>query len=92
MFILVVLLLLYLWQESSMNRIITGFSSTRNQEKSYNAGFDLFGQQGQSSLQGYRNDALVNLVIAGLIFLGGLGVPVWKPALRFQTLIESSQT
>jgi trk system potassium uptake protein TrkH len=41
-----------------------------------NAGFDLFGQQGQSSLQGYRGDVLVNLVIAGLIFLGSLGAPV----------------
>lgn len=54
-----------------------------------NAGFDLFGQQGQSSLQGYRSDLLVNLVIAGLIFLGSLGVPVlnelinWKRTHRF---------
>lgn len=40
-----------------------------------NAGFDLFG----ASLTGYRGDWLVNLVIAGLIILGGLG---------FGTLVE----
>lgn len=54
-----------------------------------NAGFDLFGQQGQSSLQGYRGDVLVNLVVAGLIFLGSLGAPVlielinWRRTQRF---------
>ena len=54
-----------------------------------NAGFDLFGQEGQSSLQGYRGDVLVNVVIAGLIFLGSLGVPVlnelinWRRTRRF---------
>ena len=54
-----------------------------------NAGFDLFGQQDQASLQGYRRDVLVNVVIGGLIFLGSLGVPVlnelinWKRIRRF---------
>ena len=54
-----------------------------------NAGFDLFGQQGQSSLHGYRGDVLVNGVIAGLIVLGSLGLPVldeivrWPRARRF---------
>ena len=41
-----------------------------------NLGFDLFGQFGQQSLHGYRADLLVNLVIAGLIVLGSLGMPV----------------
>ena len=47
-----------------------------------NAGFDLFGQQGQSSLHDYRGDLLVNVVIGGLIFLGRLGVPVLDEILR----------
>lgn len=41
-----------------------------------NAGFDLFALQGQLSLNGYRNDWLVNLVIGSLIILGSLGLPV----------------
>jgi trk system potassium uptake protein len=54
-----------------------------------NAGFDIFGQQGQASLQGYRGDVLVNVVVGGLIFLGSLGVPVlneiinWRRNRRF---------
>ena len=39
-----------------------------------NAGFDLFG--GYSSLVAYSNDIVVNLTIAGLIILGGLGFTV----------------
>ena len=54
-----------------------------------NAGFDLFGQLGQSSLEAYRRDLLVNVVIGGLIFLGSLGLPVldeivhWRRVRRF---------
>jgi trk system potassium uptake protein len=54
-----------------------------------NAGFDLFAQEGQSSLHGYRGDLLVNGVVGGLIFLGSLGVPVlnevvnWRRTRRF---------
>jgi trk system potassium uptake protein TrkH len=54
-----------------------------------NAGFDLFGAQGQASLHGYRSDLLVNAVIGGLIALGSLGLPVlyeiaqWRRARRF---------
>jgi trk system potassium uptake protein len=41
-----------------------------------NAGFDLFGGLGQSSLEAYRADLLVNAVIGSLIVLGSLGLPV----------------
>ena len=44
-----------------------------------NAGFDLFGFQGEfSSLTGMYDDWYVNLVIMALIVLGGLGFFVWK--------------
>lgn len=44
-----------------------------------NAGFDLMGFQGPyNSLVEYRADPLVNLVIMGLIILGGVGFVVWK--------------
>jgi len=39
-----------------------------------NAGFDLFG--GFKSLSMYRNDIGVNLIITGLIIIGGLGFTV----------------
>lgn len=54
-----------------------------------NAGFDLFAQEGQASLHGYRGDLLVNGVVGGLLFLGSLGVPVlneiinWRRSRRF---------
>lgn len=43
-----------------------------------NAGFDLFGRDGHAvaSLGGYRNDWMVNLTIAALFIIGGLGYPV----------------
>ena len=58
-----------------------------------NAGFDNFGS---SSLVNYQTDPLINLVIAGLIIMGGLGFMVWfdlatqlgkkkKRRLRFHT-------
>lgn len=39
-----------------------------------NAGFDLFGEY--SSITGYTDDITVNLVVAGLIVLGGIGFTV----------------
>ena len=42
-----------------------------------NAGFDLFGQVGQSSLTAYSTDPLVILTISALITVGGLGFCVW---------------
>lgn len=54
-----------------------------------NAGFDLFGLVGQTSLHGYRSNVLVNVVIGGLVVLGSLGVPVldeiiqWPRSRRF---------
>ena len=42
-----------------------------------NAGFDLFGQVGQSSLTAYITDPLVILTISALITVGGLGFCVW---------------
>lgn len=44
-----------------------------------NAGFDLFGD----SLIGLRDNAYVVLIIAGLIFTGGLGFIVWRDILTF---------
>lgn len=44
-----------------------------------NAGFDLMGiLEPGSSLMYYRNDTLVNLVIGGLIIIGGIGFWVWE--------------
>jgi trk system potassium uptake protein TrkH len=48
-----------------------------------NAGFDLFGSEGQISLNGYRKDVLVNVVIGGLIILGSLGMPVLDELIRW---------
>ena len=48
-----------------------------------NAGFDLFGAVGESSIHGYRGDLLVNAVIGGLIVLGSLGLPVLDEILRW---------
>ncbi len=44
-----------------------------------NAGFDLMGVLGTpyASFVSYANDWLINLVICGLIFMGGLGFIVW---------------
>ncbi|MCI8269339.1 MAG: Trk family potassium uptake protein [Lachnospiraceae bacterium] len=48
-----------------------------------NAGFDLMGWQGPySSLVGYYNDWLVNLVIMSLIVIGGIGFIVWDDLSR----------
>ncbi len=44
-----------------------------------NAGFDLMGHQGAySSLVNYYDDWIVNLVIMGLIMVGGIGFLVWS--------------
>ncbi|UWO26935.1 TrkH family potassium uptake protein [Marvinbryantia formatexigens DSM 14469] len=44
-----------------------------------NAGFDLMGvREPFSSLTDYRTDPLVNLVIMGLIILGGIGFLIWE--------------
>ncbi len=44
-----------------------------------NAGFDLMGESGTafSSLMGYQDDLVVNIVIMILIIMGGLGFLVW---------------
>lgn len=42
-----------------------------------NAGFDLMGINGGSSLANYAQDPLVTLTIASLIIIGGLGFCVW---------------
>ena len=52
-----------------------------------NAGFDLMGvKEPYSSLTGYAADPLVNLVIMGLIIVGGIGFLVWEDlrAVRFR--------
>lgn len=44
-----------------------------------NAGFDLMGSQGEfSSLTYYSSNVLINLVIMGLIIVGGIGFLVWE--------------
>lgn len=44
-----------------------------------NAGFDLMGKfEPKSSLTHYQNDVIVNLTIASLIIIGGLGFMVWN--------------
>lgn len=44
-----------------------------------NAGFDLMGQkQPYSSLTAYAGDPLINLTIAGLIVIGGIGFLTWE--------------
>lgn len=52
-----------------------------------NAGFDLMGKYGQSSLTGYAGDVTVNLVIMALILCGGMGFIVWQDifACRFDS-------
>ncbi|HIT64588.1 MAG TPA: Trk family potassium uptake protein [Candidatus Ventrimonas merdavium] len=48
-----------------------------------NGGFDLLGSQGAySSLVNYYDDWLVNLVIMGLIVVGGIGFVVWDDVSR----------
>ena len=47
-----------------------------------NAGLDLFGAEGSSSLSMFRNDPLVSFTIMFLIVIGGLGFLVWDDLLR----------
>lgn len=48
-----------------------------------NAGFDLFGFQAPfSSLTAFEGDVLVNVVIMGLIIVGGLGFFVWSDLIK----------
>ncbi|MBQ5833728.1 MAG: Trk family potassium uptake protein [Clostridia bacterium] len=47
-----------------------------------NAGLDLFGPEGSSSLSMFRNDPLVSFTILFLIVVGGLGFLVWDDLLR----------
>lgn len=56
-----------------------------------NAGFDLFG--GFRSLTGYASDITVNMTIAGLIIIGGIGFPVisdiWQYSSRRKLSLHS---
>ncbi len=47
-----------------------------------NAGFDLMGKFGQSSLTAYVDDPVVNLTIMTLIVAGGIGFLVWSDIFR----------
>jgi trk system potassium uptake protein TrkH len=51
-----------------------------------NAGFDLMGRFGQSSLTGYVGDVTVNVTVMLLILAGGIGFVVWQElfAIRFR--------
>ncbi|HWP80228.1 MAG TPA: potassium transporter TrkG [Candidatus Acidoferrum sp.] len=52
-----------------------------------NAGFDIMGSYGQySNLTHYAEDVVVNLVVMGLIVIGGLGFFVWEDIARRRTL------
>ncbi|MCD8367476.1 MAG: TrkH family potassium uptake protein [Clostridiales bacterium] len=67
-----------------------------------NAGFDLMGFQGEySSFCNYADDPIVNLVLMGLIIVGGIGFLVWDDLLthrwhwrryRLQTKVVLSAT
>lgn len=46
-----------------------------------NAGFDLMGSVGGSSLTAYAGDPLVSLTVSGLIIMGGIGFCVWNDVL-----------
>ena len=49
-----------------------------------NAGFDLMGGGGKfSSLTAYASDIYVNVIIMGLIVIGGIGFLVWEDICRF---------
>lgn len=50
-----------------------------------NAGFDLMGRFGESSLTGYTGDITVNVTVILLILAGGIGFVVWQElfAIRF---------
>lgn len=48
-----------------------------------NGGFDLMGiDEAYSSLTSFEGDALVNLVVAALILVGGIGFVVWDDVMR----------
>jgi trk system potassium uptake protein len=83
-------LLLWLrWQEDLGLARAAWFAVFHSISAFTNAGFDLFAQLGQDSLQGYRSDVLVTVVVGVLIVLGSLGLPVldelarWPQTRRF---------
>jgi trk system potassium uptake protein len=53
-----------------------------------NAGFDLFGEY--RSITGYAEDWTINLVIAGLIILGGIGFTVMADIYRYRKFTKLS--
>jgi trk system potassium uptake protein len=77
-------LLFFRWQADLGGAQAFWFAVFHSVSAFTNAGFDLFGAVGQSSLHGYRGDILVNGVIAGLIVLGSLGLPVLNEIVRWQ--------
>lgn len=56
-----------------------------------NAGFDLMGAVGQSSLTAYATDPLVSLTICFLIIFGGLGFVVWSDVLDHKGNVKRFQ-
>ncbi|KXT78223.1 TrkH family potassium uptake protein [Streptococcus sp. DD13] len=83
------------WARGSFTSIFLAISAFCN------AGFDNFGS---NSLQDYVGDPLVNLTIASLIIMGGLGFAVWfdlrgqiffkkhRPKIRFHTKVVLALT
>lgn len=56
-----------------------------------NAGFDLTGIVGESSLAAYTTDPVVSLTISSLIILGGLGFVVWSDVVDCKCNIKKFQ-
>ena len=56
-----------------------------------NAGFDLMGSVGKSSLTSYAGDPLVSLTICALIMIGGLGFMVWSDIVDCKHRIKKYQ-
>ncbi len=56
-----------------------------------NAGFDLMGAVGGSSLSNYATDPLVSLTVCALIIIGGLGFCVWSDVLDCKCKIKKFQ-
>lgn len=49
-----------------------------------NAGFDIMGSTGYSSLTGYSASIIINIVIMSLIIIGGIGFFVWNDIEKFK--------
>lgn len=56
-----------------------------------NAGFDLMGMVGESSLSAYTCDPIISVTVCALIILGGLGFVVWSDVLDCKFNVKKFQ-